>query len=126
MATERLHWIRKGIAAMFLAFAIVAGGCATAPEPPPPDVNRLIETARTRADHEQLAAYYESESKRAANAVARHRSMRQYYQYQSIRGGAGPGLVAHCDNLIRSYQQAADEYAAMATAHRQLASQAKE
>jgi hypothetical protein len=88
------------------------------------NVAELTATAKTAADHEAIAAYYQAEAKEASAEAEFHKKMGR-------RGtGAAPGKQAfdamkpHCDRLVKSYQAAAESYEALAKLHQQLAKEA--
>ena len=91
-----------------------------------------IENATTAADHEAIAAYYDSEAKAATAAAERHRVMADAYKKVS-KGPAGKGnriavyrtMPSHCDDLIKDYKAAAHDFEKMAAAHRKAASEIK-
>lgn len=84
---------------------------------------KLIEEAKTKADHEALAVYYEGE------AQALHEKTRYYQRMadqRSYRGSAyrilyGPRYEA----LAQKYQSAEEENLKQAKQHRELASEAE-
>jgi hypothetical protein len=100
-------------------------------------LNRKSEAARTRADHQEIAAAYEQQAGVDTEAMERHRDLAQAYEQGWVWapphvGGVNgermenKSLVAHCENLVRFYQQAAEENLALARAHRQLAADTKD
>lgn len=113
---------------LVLALPILAG-CAS---PPAQRVAQQIaaplpriEDARTRADHEEIAAWYDREAQAAERQWEVHLRMRD--------AGAPPDpihgnedLAAHCQNLLFSYELAAEGNLALAELHRRLAGEAPE
>jgi hypothetical protein len=89
------------------------------------DVDKAIATAKTPADHEVIAAYYDKEAAEAQAKADSHSKMGEDYKK------AGSALVAklhieqHCERLAKSYATAADEAKALAAAHRAMAKQAE-
>ena len=115
---------------LVLLLAIACPGAARALDPG--DLPNAIENAKTPADHEALAAYFEGEAKTAREMAERHRRMGE--RYRNLRKPAGlKGVRAplertmprHCEKLVASYEAAAKEYEAMAAAHREAASEIK-
>jgi len=91
----------------------------------PADIEKMIASAKTPADHEAIAAYYDKQAAEARAKAEEHRRMGEDYK----RGG---GALAekthfheHCEALTRSYNQAAKDYEALAAAHRDMAKKAK-
>ena len=103
--------------------AITIAGCAATPaSPSPQELLRSIEAARTRADHEALAAYYAREGAFARASALEHRNMAT----QPLGAGRGSWTMpAHCHRLAESYAARAAELEGMALAQRQLAARAK-
>jgi hypothetical protein len=103
----------------------------------PAGIEQKIEAARTRADHQEIAAVYEQQGDRDRAAAERHRGLARAYERGRVWSGPpvgsassvraqNEGWVAHCENLARIYQQAAEENLALARAHRQVAAETKD
>lgn len=89
------------------------------------DIMEMIASAKTPADHEAIAAYYDGQAKEARQKAEEHRKMGEAYK----KGG---GALAnkthfheHCEALVRSYTSEAKEYEALTAAHRKMAKGAK-
>jgi hypothetical protein len=110
------------------ALAVLAG-CAAEPVGwlPQHDAAPLprLETARTRADHEEIAAWYVREAASADQQVVAHLRMRDAYAAPD-QGYGDAAVVEHCRNLILSYQQAAEDNLALAGLHRHVAEEVAE
>lgn len=109
-----------------LACAVMAlTGCAVQGPTLRPSIEPAVESAVNRADHAELAVRYEREAAQNADAAKRHLGYASVYR-RNISPRSGPevhlALAKHCENLARTYQQAADESETMAKLHRQLAS----
>lgn len=120
---------------LVLAAAVLPiSGCATEGPVELVGLERKIEAARTRADHQELAVIYERQADIDRGAMERHRASARAYErgwaWSGPRGGvvsaktANRNLIAHCENLARLHQLAADENAAMAREYRQRAADA--
>jgi hypothetical protein len=89
------------------------------------DLPSAIENAKTAADHEGIAVYYDGEA-RAAHAMAdRHRDMaRSYAKHPRPSGAKGPRppiaqrMRRHCERRVESYEAAAQEFEATAASIR--------
>jgi hypothetical protein len=87
------------------------------------DIDAQIAAAKTPADHEAIATYYDGKAAEAQAKADEHKKMSAAYKKE---GGSvsKTHLHDHCDGLVRVYQSAAKDYRAMADAHRQLAKHA--
>jgi hypothetical protein len=112
--------------------AIIGAGGAQALDAD--DLPSAVENAKTAADHEAIAAFYEGEAKEARAQAEQHRAMGSTYKkHQQHSMPAGKGVPStlnktmppHCDQLTATYEAAAKEYEAMAAAHREEASAIK-
>jgi len=89
------------------------------------DIAEMIGSAKTPADHEAIAAYYDGQAKEARQKAEEHRKMGEAYKKG---GGALAGkthFYEHCEVLTRNYTSDANQYEALAAAHRQKAKAAK-
>ena len=112
-----------GACAGLLALSLSLGGYALSAGQESSLVQK-IESAKTRADHEALAAFYEQEAKTAQAKVEEHKQMAKAY------GKIGHlvekhNMLQHCDRLVKNYQDAAQENLALAKLHRELAAKAQ-
>jgi len=77
------------------------------------NLNQMITSAKTPADHEAIAVYYDSEAADNEKKVSLHSRNKNMYSKLDFS--------AHCDALIRAYQQAAKQDKALAAFHREMA-----
>jgi hypothetical protein len=89
------------------------------------DLPRAVQSAKTPADHEAIAAYFDEQAKAARAEAAHHRDLAAIYGKEppvSPKGGETHAfhrqMAQHCDALAKEYEQAAKDYASMAAAHR--------
>ena len=115
----------RRMAAVLLLVGAALSGCAGFATAPSPALQQQIETARTRADHQALAKYYEDEVAKARARVAEHRKMATSYQGMVSGGRGGGNMPAHCNAIASSYEGIAAQFEGMAASHRQMAEQAK-
>ncbi len=80
------------------------------------NLNQMIAQAKTAADHETIAAYYDREAAENEKMVKLHRASQNIYKKTSN--------LLHCKALINSYQEAADQDRALAAWHREMAKKA--
>jgi hypothetical protein len=88
------------------------------------DIADRIANARTRADHEAIAKYYDEQAEEARGLAKKHEKMAEAY-----RRAGGPMVKAqmpeHCDGLAVYYSGLAKQNDAMAASHRRMAAEAK-
>ena len=101
----------------FLTLGFLAS-CAQ-PNPHPMDMTMAVQSAKTQADHEALAAHYEQAAKDAEAKVAEHKKLLDQYKAKSyLYGKQSLTFQSHCEGLIHSYEQVAKANAEMAKMHR--------
>lgn len=90
-------------------------------------IERLIEIARTKANHEAIAAHYEQEAALLRQKAEEHVRLAFLYR-RGLEGthGNGERLAEHCEGLVEKYKAAAEENVELAILHRELAAQAAE
>jgi hypothetical protein len=113
----------RRVACVGLLIGVGLSGCAEIVTTP--SLQRQIEAARSRADHEALVTYYIGEATTARDKAAEHRAMARRYQAAPATGRGGASMPAHCNSVASSYDAIATQYDGMATGHRQLAAQAQ-
>jgi hypothetical protein len=92
------------------------------------DILEKVRSAKTPADHEAIAEYYDEQAAAAKKSADLHRKMADSYKAggTSIGKGGGPvPLPQHCQQLAKMYDQEAAHYQAMADTHRELAKHVK-
>lgn len=111
--------------AVALGLSLILTACTTAgPRPPSAELLQKIENARTPADHNELAVYYEAAAAEAkANADTHRKMARSYSIREPIGRGGGASMNRHCNAIADRYAETAQEYSMMATLHRQLSQQ---
>jgi outer membrane murein-binding lipoprotein Lpp len=110
------NWI-KFLAATLLASALLAS-CAS---PHPMDMAVAVQSAKSKADHEALAAHYEQTAQEMQAKVDEHKKLLAVYQAKPwVLGKQAQTFQGHCMSLIGIYQQAVDANLKMAAAHRQM------
>ena len=112
-----------GACAGLLALSLSLGGYALSAGQESSLVQK-IESEKTRADHEALAAFYEQEAKTAQAKVEEHKEMAKAY------GKIGHlvekhNMLQHCVRLVEKYKDVAKENLALAKLHRELAAKAQ-
>lgn len=115
------RWIVLSAAALILAAGV--GGTARA-DVTHDDLMYRIQSAKTGADHDEIAAIYEQRAGADRAAAENHRRMENLYRgIDPTGGGRGSGQMAlHCRNIAAGYARAAEEHEALAKLHRQFSS----
>ena len=117
--------------------ALMLGACAAESPVKSADIERKIDAARTRADHQEIAAIYDRRAQADGAAAEQHRALARAYERGAVWTGPQVGTarsvealnrsqIAHCEDLARIYQRAAEENLALARAHRQIAASLKD
>jgi hypothetical protein len=87
-------------------------------------IEQLISEAKTPADHEAIAAYYEKQAQAAHEQHAEHQKASKSYATIPVLK-TKTGAVAHCNTIAKKYQDIAKEYEALAKLHKDMAKHAK-
>src|SRR5262245_14748364 len=86
-------------------------------------IEQLITEAKTPADHEAIAAYYDKEAQEAQKKRVEHQKMKEWYEGTPAMSKGG--FSTHCDSLISLDDKTAKEYEDLAKLHRGMAKSAK-
>jgi len=89
------------------------------------DIGDRIAAARTAADHEEIAKWYDDQAQTAEAKAAEHKKMGEAYKKGGGAFAHKTHFHEHCETLAKSYTAEAKEYRALAAAHRQMAKAAK-
>lgn len=101
---------------VFAAVWALPGGALAAE-----DITAMIANAKTAADHEAIAAYYDKEAAGAKENAELHSKMLKVIKTQGGPGVAKWHMDTHCADLVKGYESAAKRYTEMAHAHREMA-----
>ncbi|WP_146039439.1 MULTISPECIES: hypothetical protein [unclassified Variovorax] len=122
--TKRIALLRGLAMAASAGTLLIAAGCAS--RPPEDSALRPARSERTvsELDHGAIAAEYERQA--AIDAATAKRHFGYAITYRRNRTPASgvevhETLARHCENLARTYEQAANENLHIAGIHRQLA-----
>ena len=88
------------------------------------NIEQMITEAKTPADHEAIAAYYEKEAQEAQQKYEEHLKLKATYA-KIPHLASKTGLPAHCDSIAEKYEGIAKDYEALAKLHREMAKSAK-
>jgi hypothetical protein len=82
------------------------------------NLDQALGSAKTPADHDAIAAYYDKEvADNEAKAKLHHAVHHNYEKFRTKPPDMGP----HCDALAKYYQRVANEDKALAAGHREMA-----
>lgn len=90
-------------------------GCSTQP----PDIARMVTDAKTPADHEAIAEYYEKEAAANEAQASSHSQLAQ--TYRQFHNTYKNEMAPHCELESDYYSKIAAQDSALAQAHRKMA-----
>lgn len=104
-----------------LGLAVLAGleGCSTQH----PDIARMVMDAKTPADHEAIAAYYEKEAAANEAEASSHRQLAA--TYREFHNTYKNNMAPHCEIAADYYSRIAAQDSALALEHRELVQDSK-
>lgn len=88
----------------------------------------LIGHAKTKADHEKLAAYYREKTERAEARVKQHQAMLHAYEENTQSRKmmkSPPHPETYCKHLIQAYSEQVKEFRELAEYHEDMAKKAE-
>lgn len=85
------------------------------------DLMEMAMQAKTPADHEKLAAQYDQEATDGGAKATMHKKMAEDIRKMGGSLFAKVHYDEHCDGLAASFTKLAEQYAALATAERDMA-----
>lgn len=106
---------------MLLSLLLLVALWAPVRAPAADDIDEMLANAKTAADHEGIAAYYDKEAAAAKEKADLHRRMLAIVKKQGGPGIAKWHMDRHCERLIKQYDDSAQMYTEMAHAHREMA-----
>ena len=83
-------------------------------------IDQMIAEAKTPADHEAIAAYYEKQAQAAHQEHTEHQKMSDSYATIPVLK-TKTGAVAHCNSIAKKYEDIAKENEALAKLHKGMA-----
>jgi hypothetical protein len=93
------------------------------------DILEKVQSAKSAADHEAIAKYFDAKAAEATKEAAAHRRMGEGYKGLSGsatgKGYATSAMPQHCEAIAKSFEAEAEQYKSMAQTHRDLAKAAK-
>ncbi len=114
----------KIIGVMMMVLAVGALGFMPAGSAEDKNIEQMISEAKTPADHEAIAAYYEKEAQEAQQKYEEHLKLKAAYA-KIPHLASKTGLPAHCDSIAKKYANIAKDYEALAKLHKGMANSTK-
>jgi len=111
------------LASVALSTLLICGGdpsTGLAAEVTSANIGAAIESAKTPADYEALAAYYQGQAKEQEDLAKLHENMLPRFT-KFGKPGASVNMASHCKNIIADANKLAAEYSAMAKMYEEMA-----
>ena len=86
------------------------------------NLDQMITSAKTPAEHEAIAAFYEQEATDAKKKAALHRNTAD--TYRKLKISKPVGMAEMCDGIAAMWDKIAADNSRLAKAHREMATQA--
>ena len=83
------------------------------------NLDQSVANAKTPADHEAIASYYDKEAADNEAKAKFHHAV--HHNYVKFHLKTATDMAPHCDSLAKDYQRAADQDKALAAGHRKMA-----
>jgi len=88
-------------------------------------LEQMVAAAKTPADHEAIAAYYEKEAQAAYQKHAEHKKLADFYNLTPALKSKSTTLSSHCGDAAKKYEGIAKDYQALAKQHKEMAKSTK-
>lgn len=128
--------MKRTIAALSLAFVLTVAAfaqVAPAPQPKPEhltkqQLNTLIATAKTPAEHRRIAQYYRAKALDYQAQAKEHEAMVAAYKANSSLSNDKnqASTISHCEYFVTTFKALADNSQELATLHERMAKEAPE
>ena len=114
------------IGAVLVAWLIIVVGiCVISSGARAADIDQMVASAKTAADHEAIAAYYDHAATEAEKQAKEHETLKETYEkkhaYRSEQNFGGKKPSWHCGLAAKYYEDVATEDRTLAQGHRQMA-----
>jgi len=116
-------WLMSGVFAALLAVDLSLGGCISSGSQKPARLQEKLEAARTKADHDELAGYYQQEANALQAKAKQHEQKAQAYGPPTGYARLENDLARHCNYLGSKYRDDAEASLALAKLHRRMAAE---
>jgi len=118
----------QALSALILAFVVplVAGAQAKSPQSwTTKDLKQAIATAKTAADHKNIAAYYTADAERLEAQAKDHAELAELYRkspnLHEQKHPMSPNTAGHCQLLADRYKEMAQNERELAKLHEEMA-----
>lgn len=116
----------KFLTALTMAVFFVISTGTVGPRAEAADIDAMIANAKTAAEHQAIANYYDQQAAQARDQAGRHQKMKEAYENSPSLRSAGPSYwrvgAKDCQALQRSSENIATQYEGLAKLHRKMAS----
>jgi hypothetical protein len=95
------------------------------------ELRSLVANAKTAADHERIAQYFDAEATKYEADAKKHEEEASYYAVHptpaigKLQNLYSQNMQSHCPNLAAKLKEAAQEARLIAAGHREMAKEAK-
>jgi hypothetical protein len=107
---------------LFAATSMTTVRAVAAQEVTDANLGEMIANAKTPADHEAIAAFYDKEAADAEAKAKLHHAVHKNYESFKMKPTE---MAHHCDELGKYFERGAAEAKALAAAHRAMAKEAE-
>jgi hypothetical protein len=107
---------------LFAATSMTRIGAVAAQEVTDANLDQMISNAKTPADHEAIATFYDKEAADAEAKAKLHHSVHKNYESFKIKPTE---MAHHCDQLGKYFERIAADAKALAGAHHAMAKEAE-
>jgi hypothetical protein len=123
------------ILSLALALTVAAFAQGAPAQQPKPEhlskqqLNTLIADAKTPAEHQRIAQYFDAEAAKYAAEAKEHEGLAQAYLKSGPASAKYPGgmqTFSHCESMSKSLQKAAENARQLASDHQQMAKNAEQ
>lgn len=116
------------LATVFMITAAILAQTPSVPQPKPEHLSRqqlntLIATAKTPAEHERIAQYYRAQASDYLAEAKDHESMVAAYKANSSLSNEKnrASTIGHCEYFVKTFKELAVKSQELATLHSQMA-----
>jgi hypothetical protein len=127
--------MKRTIAILSLVFVLTVAAfaqAASAQQPKPehlskPQLNTLIATAKTPAEHQRIAQYYQAKALDYLAQAQEHEKMVEAYKANpAITAKSKAATIDHCEYFVQHFKDLAAKSQELAKLHEQMAKEAEQ